>query len=568
MDRLLISFVLFLSFFLVNFLNASVVLTDDVTKKTNFEIQYYYDISSSLTINTIEKIAFQETIPSQFTKGYKYENAWFKIDIINKSKNEDFVLYFTESIWSTLDLYTKENGSWKVQKNGLHIPLKDRTIQDSSPAYPLHLQTGESISLYVKGSTIASQIGEFQIYTKDEYYKPTRITQSQWYIIYSFILFSFILLNIYNFIMTKESIYGYYILYVFIYIVFVSMHSGIYINFGLPTWDEGLHTLGVLTLLSLLLFSREFLELKKTYPTMEKIFTGLAIGAFVFTLLLSQNVPYATVASNIFFSVSLIIIIYAAIMVKKNGFKTATYYLIALMLYLPSMAMMAMNFNTFLDNTDLTRYSFLGGAFFEIFLFTLILTNRYKDIRKLNNLLVVKTNELENLRGELEKESVTDFLSGLYNRRYFFEISHNSYSRAQRYNKELSVVMIDIDNFKAINDTYGHQSGDTVIQTISQIIQNLLRDADTPARYGGEEFIILLPNTTKDESFHMAERIRQKIESTTVNFLDANKHNITVSIGITQLDFKNDANVEQVILRADAALYKAKDNGKNRIEFL
>ena len=275
--------------------------------------------------------------------------------------------------------------------------------------------------------------------------------------------------------MIKERVYAYYIMYVFITIVFTFMHSGIYISLGFPNWQEGLHVLGQLVLLALLLFTIEFLKLYRTSPGMEKVFQYLSLGAFIFALLLSQNLPYSTVASNIYFSGTLLFIVYMAIKVLKSGFEGAKYYLIALMLFLPTMAMMAMNFNAMLSNNDFTRYTFLAGAFIEIFFFTILLTNRYMSTNKTNNLLTTKTVELENMRKQLTIEATTDVLSGLYNRRYFYDISKKYYETAKRYNQELSVLMIDIDKFKNINDTYGHDIGDNIIESSGKILNQVTR---------------------------------------------------------------------------------------------
>ena len=303
-------------------LNASLIIKEGTQKYENFNIKYLYDDANALTIQTIQTIQnkeFQKNIDSQFTQGYRYGNAWFKLEFKNETKNEDFVLNFTEPIWSTLNLYKKQDSQWIVQKNGLNIPLKERGIQNSTPAFHLHIDAGKTVIFYVKGNTIASQIGEFQLYTKREFCNPSRITLIEWYIIYSFVLFAFILLNLYNFIITKERIYAYYIGYVLVYIVFTSMHSGTYIAFGFPNWQEGLHVLGQLTLFTLLLFSIEFLELKTTYPFMKKVFNYLAIGTLIFAFLLSQNLPYSTVASNVFFSGVLITIVTVAVKILNGG---------------------------------------------------------------------------------------------------------------------------------------------------------------------------------------------------------------------------------------------------------
>ncbi len=548
--------------------SADLTISDGFKKSDNFTLKYYDDESSLLTIDEIEKINFKETLPSQFTMGYKYDNVWFKIEIENHSKNEDFVLYFTESIWSTLDLYTKEDSHWKVQNNGLNVPLNERDITDASPSFNLHIASEDKSVLYIKGNTIASQIGEFQLYSKKEFFNPNRITLTEWYTIYTFVLFIFILLNLYSFIIIKERVYAYYMVYVFTYIVFSFMHSGVYISFGFPNWQEGLHVLGQLVLCSLLLFSMEFLKLSKTYPVMEKAFKYLAIGAFIFALLLSQNIPYATVASNVFFSGTLIFIVYVAVKVLNNGFSGAKYYLVALMLFLPVMAMMAMNFNAMLANNDFTRYTFLAGAFVEIFLFTILLTNRYMNINKTNNLLTVKTVELENMRKQLTIEATTDVLSGLYNRRYFYNISKEYYFTANKYNQELSILMIDIDTFKNINDTYGHGVGDNIIEETGKILTKITRTSDVVARYGGEEFIILLTETGINNAVEFAERIRVSIENNHIVLDNGEVVHVTVSIGVTQLNNMKDKDIEETIKRCDKALYESKNKGKNIVSTL
>jgi len=589
---------LLLFLFSTSLLNASLVLTDKFKKYDNFTLQYLYDENASLTIENVLKINFTQTIPSQFTQGYKYGNAWFKIKILNNSNNEDYVLFFTESIWSTLSLYTQKDSLWVVQENGLSIPPEERSIKDNFPAFHLHIPKGEVKTLYLKANTIASQIGEFQVYTKNEFFRPNRITLTEWYTIYAFVLFAFILLNLYNSFVTKERIYLYYVGYVFIYIVFTFMHSGLYLSMGFTGWQEGLHVLGILTLFALLQFSIEFLDLKSNYPLMKKVFHYLSVVSIIFAFLLAQNIPYATISSNIFFSAVLILIVYVAIKLFKEGFNGAKYYLIALMLYLPSMAIMAMNFNTLLANTDITRYTFLGGAFLEVFVFTLILTNRYRTVNNekmiAQHALIQEQNKNEeHLKSEIEKqtqhlqeanlsltkqtkelqetkelliiEARTDMLSGLYNRRYFYEASQKSFYTAMRYKQELSLLMIDIDLFKNINDTFGHIFGDKIIRIIANIIKKSVRVSDTVARYGGEEYIVLLPQSDKEDASKLAQRIRIEVEQENISTDISKNSNVTISVGVAQLDKENDIEIEQTIQRCDKALYQAKESGRNQV---
>ncbi len=542
---------------------GSLIINDKTHVYDDFSIEYYYDDSSKLSINEIKNKPFSTTLNNKFTQGYKYGNAWFKIEIENNSLSQSLVLYFSESIWSQFDLYYQQDDQWIIEKNGLNIPIDKRQIKNVNPTFEFDMQPGEKKTLYILGNTIASQLGEFKLYTHESFFDQSKINSTHWFITYAAILFAFALLNLYNLIMTKESIYFYYILYVMIYIVFSFMHSGVYMLLGFPAWIEGLHTIGQLTLLSLILFTVEFLELKSTYRRMTKVFYSLASVAFIIAIMLALNIPNVTFLSNIFFSAVLILIVYVAITVLKRGFDGAKYYLIALMLYLPAMTMMAMTFNTVAPYNDITRYSFLAGAFLEIFLFTLILTNRYKYISRLNNNLLQKTKELEMMKSELQKESTTDYLTGLFNRRHFVQMSEKYFESSKRYKKDLSVLMVDIDNFKQINDNYGHHIGDIVIQKVATVINKLVRTSDIAARYGGEEFIVLSPETHKEASGILAQRIRQTIEQQTITAENI-EHKITVSIGLTQFE-KEDKSMEEVIIRADKALYQVKNSGKNRV---
>jgi len=168
------------------------------------------------------------------------------------------------------------------------------------------------------------------------------------------------------------------------------------------------------------------------------------------------------------------------------------------------------------------------------------------------------------LHSETKYLSVTDELTGLYNRRYFRQILDVEFSRAKRCSSALSLGMLDIDHFKNINDTYGHQFGDKVLSEISSIIRKSLRKTDIVARYGGEEIIIVLPETTLSSAHIPLEKLRRLIEEHDFVYEGTTIH-VTASIGLSTygLDVPNES---ELIKRADEVLYKAKHNGRNRVE--
>lgn len=163
------------------------------------------------------------------------------------------------------------------------------------------------------------------------------------------------------------------------------------------------------------------------------------------------------------------------------------------------------------------------------------------------------------------KRSVTDPLTGLYNRLYLRTVMERAIAASKRFNMSYCLLMMDIDDFKMINDSFGHLAGDDVLKEISRILQKTMRNCDIAVRYGGEEFAVLLMGSNMEGACHAAERLRGQIECWSGEETGDNK--ITVSIGATE--FKTDDScMEDIIKRADMALYSAKKNGKNRVEML
>lgn len=164
---------------------------------------------------------------------------------------------------------------------------------------------------------------------------------------------------------------------------------------------------------------------------------------------------------------------------------------------------------------------------------------------------------------QIVQESVKDRLTGLNNRAYFDQVFEQQLSLAQRYNTDLSLLFLDLDNFKDINDRYGHQAGDFVLQSVAAIIQKEKRDSDIAIRYGGEEFILLMPHTGNINGLILAERIRQSIACTVLDY-NTNAISITISGGLAS--YPTDGDISSDILAvADQGLYQAKGAGKNLI---
>lgn len=165
----------------------------------------------------------------------------------------------------------------------------------------------------------------------------------------------------------------------------------------------------------------------------------------------------------------------------------------------------------------------------------------------------------------LHELSITDFLTGLYNRRHLIESLSREILRADRKNGELSLIVMDIDHFKAVNDCYGHQQGDHVLQIVSTILKNELRNYDIAARFGGEEFVAVIPDVAADEAMLVAERIRLAVQNHRFES-DLSELSLTISLGVADLSILSCQTVDNFIKLADDALYRAKANGRNCVE--
>ena len=187
----------------------------------------------------------------------------------------------------------------------------------------------------------------------------------------------------------------------------------------------------------------------------------------------------------------------------------------------------------------------------------------FKEFLSIYRLIKELVERIKELLSELEREATVDRLTLLYNRNFFEKVIGRFVALHERTRKPMSVAMLDIDDFKVINDTYGHRRGDEVLRKMGEIIRESVRKSDLPFRYGGEEFLIILPETEKAQAVVVCERLRQKVLQESFGL----KERITVSIGVASMpeDTKTYVDVESLVNLSDERLYKAKRLGKNKV---
>jgi diguanylate cyclase (GGDEF)-like protein len=204
-----------------------------------------------------------------------------------------------------------------------------------------------------------------------------------------------------------------------------------------------------------------------------------------------------------------------------------------------------------------------------------LLNSRYFDVhvtvlhslgRRISGRLLVWRDVTDRkwLETELRRLAVTDELTGLYNRRHFFSRGDEDIEIARRYDRPLSLIMVDIDHFKEVNDQYGHEAGDRALVALSGVLSSMLRSVDCIGRIGGEEFAMLMPETTAEDAFEVGQRLVKKVAETKMELHGGCTIGLTISVGIVTLN-ENESSMNVFLRRADSALYQAKGKGRNRI---
>ena len=174
--------------------------------------------------------------------------------------------------------------------------------------------------------------------------------------------------------------------------------------------------------------------------------------------------------------------------------------------------------------------------------------------------------QLVNMAVQLQELSARDALTGVFNRRHFGTTLESFFNHSSRYQRPLSVAIIDVDSFKTVNDSFGHQAGDAVLAEVAKRFSGSVRDSDYLARYGGEEFIVLLPETHLDDAVSFGEKLRAAIAAAPIGINGGQEVPVTVSVGAASLTHTQFSSSSEMIAAADQALYRAKHNGRNRVE--
>jgi len=575
-----------------------IVLNNDKDAYTGFEMELLVNppIQSAEEIKNIFASISPKRLKNSFALGYDTRDHWFHITILNNTQTpKELILELTEQFHKKVDLYEIGRDGMHIERNGLSVPLQKRSVQTPNPAFRLHFAPHESKDIYIDLASNYSLYGAFQLKSPQHYMQDIR-RLTHLYLIYFGAMLSLALYNLFIFFYLRKKVYLYYVGHVLLFTFSVAIYKG----FLLPYINMRLYDLSQISIplffILLILFSQQILKTKEHFPRVHMLLNAFIAVSVISLIWILIDIHDGFYFMNVTAAVILPMLMFASLLTTRNDKTVATIYLIALLIFIAGMTSIAILALGLIDYNPWITNIPMFASFFEIVLFSLLLAYRINKMSqestrareelikqqkteksRLFQEVAEKTKALNQAKKRLEKEleekkileehlklqATTDSMTGLMNRRALIDEFDKELNRARRTMSPLSCLILDIDHFKQVNDSYGHHIGDLVIKSVAENMKQHTRTIDHIGRIGGEEFAILMPNTHLDDAYQIADRLRDFISRYEMCFDHQTLH-ITVSIGITDLRDKFET-IESILQRADAALYNAKREGRNRV---
>ncbi|WP_240315626.1 diguanylate cyclase [Sporosarcina sp. PTS2304] len=563
--------------------NSSTHSSETIELGTHYNV--FRDPTNAVTIHDIVSGEMDSSFVPSTEKYLSFwhtdDTIWLKLiadDVLTKT-DQNYWLEYDDKV-EVMNMYVvREDGSFELTEGGL-LNVKEQQITYHSFLYEIENPSSVTeIYLQIEGqlpltifTTLYSTNGLIENVMSYKFYTGT---------FYGF-LTALLVYNLFLYVSFKDRSYLYYSLYMFSFMLFQATMNSFDVELlghVLPGWffTKTLAVSCSLMVIFMILFGKEFLELKHRLPTADKILNISVIisclsivGVFVG---LSQYVVDMFI--TMFSVIVLIFLWFTGLYSLIKGYKSARFYMLGWSILLGSviiqgLAMLEIIPLSLIIFEEIPSYS----AMFEAVILSVALVDKVSIIIKenrqtqeeLNEMLELKvterTKQLENIQVELEHLANTDRLTQVPNRVRLDHVLEHEFTQVQTGSVPLSVIMIDLDYFKSVNDTFGHQVGDYVLVDAARLFTSTIRKKDTLGRWGGEEFLVICPSTPLEDALQLAERLRVQLEQHC--FLTVGQK--TASFGVAS--YVSSDSLNSMISRCDKALYKAKENGRNRVEYI
>ncbi len=549
----------------------------------------------------VEFKPFQE---NTLQMGYNQSTFWFKLKITNQLtdlSNDDltnrFYLSIRYPLLDSVHFYHITPNGIKESIMGDRLPFYNRYFDLNNYVFPISLYREQTTEVYIRVQSDNSVSIPLYLQTERSF-AENQHTHHIYNGIYLGITLGLLIYNCFLWVGIRKPVYGYYAFSILSILSFNSTITG----YTYRLWPDAIafqqiavYQLSILSAIAISWFGMAFLNTASTQPKAHKFLLSITLLFIVILPVVAFLPPPISAKINVLVTVSGVVFLSTmAVRSLLMGNRSAAYFLIGQGGVLLSVIFVVLTSQGFIPLYYLAPEVLKWCSAFELIFFSIALADLVNSERRLrekaqqesataqkeslqaqialnhnlDKLVHNRTNELEHANRLLKELSSKDELTGLRNRRYLNEIYPKEYKRAYRDRKPISVLMLDLDHFKQINDCHGHQAGDICLASAGRIIaHHLHRPNDFAVRYGGEEFVMILPDTTLSGAVTIAERIRQRFQESpqaTAQQLIS----VTVSIGVVSEIPADRQSHERLLKQADDLLYKAKQLGRNRVETL
>lgn len=580
---------------------TEIIDVDEKTEVINIasHSEIFIDSVGHYTYENVSKELFGENfIPvksKSVSAGYTSDVIWMRFSLKN---NSDKVFHGKLEIpmsWvNKLDVYMKTDETLSVKKLGADLALEKIDIDSKSFFVQIIIQPSTSSTIYLKAE------GTNAITLTPRLYSQKNATEHLTYVaMFNGLLVGVILIiflyNLKIYFVLKDENYLYYMLYIMSLLFFMDAYYGYNLQVFLintPIFKESISSAIVaFSLYVSLLFTRGFLQSTKNFPKSDT-YLSVIMYAFavlcIFSLIIDNNllIVYATILLIVIYSLAMIYISIVSLIKKVSG---SGYILLASLLSAVSLLLSSAVAMGFVYSNDYIHNFYGIAIIFNILLLSFALVSRTEDIQIQNESVIKKEHEMVNKLGlskdelirlneklkrkldirdkqllekemEFEQFSIKDNVTGLYNRVKLEELLSKELHRSKRYNHEFSLIIINIDSMKIINDSHGYEVGNSVIKEMSDLLLNHIRYIDTVGRWSDDDYLVICPETNIEHAVLAAQHLQKLVESNKFFFVGG----VTVSLGVT---VSHEEDTEKYIVdRVYEALAKAKENGKNRVE--
>jgi len=556
-------------------------------------LSYYEDKNGKMSFDEVLSINKNEWIDNKSkTPNFGYSKSSFWIHWSIKTTNiqqDNWIIELPAPLIDYISLYTIENNkTLPTIITGDAYPFSQRVIKHHYFLFPQELKANSEYHFYLKISGKNSMFMPLTLWESTSFWEHDIIVSSIIYICLGGVTIMF-LYNLLLYVSLRKIEFFYYCMLIFAFAVFITSIKGvIYMNVtsNWPTFNQSVSAISAAMMpLFSSLFTIRFLRIKRKKEPINwyilRIFTILSILA----LISIPFVSYSTIIRILVFMTYTFYLYAFSITIWKviKGNKEARFFVIGWSAIIAGYVTFGLTKLGIASSNIITENSILIGSVLEATLFSLALASRMKTLeeekrdskqamikaqKELNNSLEAqvaqRTRDLEQLKDKFEKASITDELTGLFNRRHFNNIIEQELRRKTREKVIFNFCLFDLDKFKLYNDRYGHPQGDKLLADISKLTQShFQRASDFVFRLGGEEFGIIFYTLSKEESLNTIESFRQKIQDKKWKHESSKLGVVTASFGLLSVtDFSN-LNMDEVYVQADKALYKAKETSRN-----